>query len=243
LNPEQERLLRQRLADATDDERRLNEKLVAIGGDIMVLAPPDMKPNPEFRQQWVLLLLEHGQLMDTPVTIKRKEMSKCHRNVATIWRKKQYGIGGICSGYGLSDDGLWREHTWGILRDGGILETTVVREKYFGLVQVGEMADLFASLVLGKEEKDEPAREQPTVAKRKRVKRRSKMSIAELLHSYMTFRAARERQEHELTVEYYQEHLDRGCGSFFGVTFDKDGLVADAQQPKLFAQWKTKKPL
>jgi hypothetical protein len=149
MNPEQEKHLRRRLADGTDDERRLNEKLVAIGGDILVFAPPDMKPNPEFNQQWVLWQLEHGQLMDSPVTLKRKEKSGCHRNVATIWRRKQYGIGGICSGYGLSDDGLWRAHTWGILPDGGLLETTEKREKYFGLVQVGEMADMFADMALG----------------------------------------------------------------------------------------------
>jgi hypothetical protein len=70
--------------------------------------------------------------------------------MAKIWRKKQYGIAAICSGYGLLDDGLWADHSWGILPDGGILETTFRPEKYFGLVHEGEMADIFADIELGK---------------------------------------------------------------------------------------------
>jgi hypothetical protein len=150
MTPIQETMLRQRLANGTPDERLLNDKLVAIGGDILVLMPPDMKPNPEFQQQWVRWQLEHGQLIDAPITLRRKEVSGCHRNVATIWRKKQYGIAAICSGYGLLDDGLWADHSWGILPDGGILETTFRREKYFGLMHEAGMADIFADIELGK---------------------------------------------------------------------------------------------
>jgi hypothetical protein len=150
MTPIQETMLRQRLANGTPDERLLNDKLVAIGGDILVLMPPDMKPNPEFQQQWVRWQLEHGQLIDAPITLRRKEVSECHRNVATIWRKKQYGIAAICSGYGLLDDGLWADHSWGILPDGGILETTFRREKYFGLMHEAGMADIFADIELGK---------------------------------------------------------------------------------------------
>ena len=40
------------------------------------------------------------------------------------------------------DDGLWRRHSWAILRD-GILETTAVRLKYFGLLFQGDFADEF----------------------------------------------------------------------------------------------------
>jgi hypothetical protein len=56
MTPAQEKHLRQRLDDGTEDERRLNEKLVEIGGEILVLAPADMKPNPEIQQQWVAWL-------------------------------------------------------------------------------------------------------------------------------------------------------------------------------------------
>lgn len=50
---------------------------------------------------------------------------------------------GIGSGYALSADGLWRQHSWGILRD-GILETTERRIKYFGLILQDERANRFA---------------------------------------------------------------------------------------------------
>ena len=69
--------------------------------------------------------------------------SSCHRNVAAVWTKKKFGIVGIATGYALSDDGLWRQHSWGILRD-GVLETTEKRLKYFGVVLQGERADFFA---------------------------------------------------------------------------------------------------
>jgi hypothetical protein len=77
MNPEPEKHLRQRLADGTDDERLLYEKLVAI----------------EFQQPWVRWQSDSGQLIDVPITIKRKTKSGCHQNVATIWRRKQYDGG------------------------------------------------------------------------------------------------------------------------------------------------------
>jgi hypothetical protein len=158
MTPAQEKHLRQRLDDGTEDERRLNEKLVEIGGEILVLAPADMNPNPEIQQQRIAWLLEHGQLIDAPILLKPKAMSNCQKNVATIWRRKQYGIAAICCrDRGLSDDGLWRNHTWGILLDGSILETTVKRERCFGLVQVGEMADLFTDMWLGEMVSEAPA--------------------------------------------------------------------------------------
>jgi hypothetical protein len=51
--------------------------------------------------------------------------------------------GDIESGFALSREGLWQQHCWGLLRD-GVLETTVVREKYFGLIFQGKAADEFA---------------------------------------------------------------------------------------------------
>jgi len=70
--------------------------------------------------------------------------SSCHQNVAFLWTKRKFGIVGIATGYALTDDGLWRQHSWGILRD-GVLETTEARLKYFGIVLQGERADFFAA--------------------------------------------------------------------------------------------------
>jgi hypothetical protein len=59
-------------------------------------------------------------------------------------------------------------------------------------------------------------------------------STAAQLLDYMTFRANRERVEHTLTLEFYQQALDKGCQAFFGVVTGSVGLQADVQQPELF---------
>jgi hypothetical protein len=109
--------------------------LLGFGGEFLV-APP--KPD-----QDVPLLLERGFLMSGPVMLNVMQSSSCHRNVASVWTRKEFGIVGIATGYALSDDGLWRQHTWGVLRN-GILETTEERLKYFGLLFQGNRADFFA---------------------------------------------------------------------------------------------------
>lgn len=55
----------------------------------------------------------------------------CHGNAATLWLD---GVGRICTGYALSRDGLWRQHSWGLLPNQQIIETTVQRDAYFGFV-------------------------------------------------------------------------------------------------------------
>jgi hypothetical protein len=57
------------------------------------------------------------------------------------------------------------------------------------------------------------------------------------LYYYMVFRARHEGHEHELTEDYYKEHLDAGVETFFGVQVGPEGLIQDAQQPQLFAAW------
>jgi len=82
--------------------------------------------------------------MAGPVRLRLMKSSLCHQNVASVWAKRRFGIVGVATGYVLSEDGLWRQHSWGILRD-GILETTEARSKYFGIIFQGDEADFFAS--------------------------------------------------------------------------------------------------
>jgi hypothetical protein len=81
--------------------------------------------------------------MAGPLQIKIMSKSRCHENVARVWTRKRHGVLGIGTGYALSDDGLWRQHSWGVRRE-GVLETTVPRTKYFGLLLQEEEADGFA---------------------------------------------------------------------------------------------------
>lgn len=58
----------------------------------------------------------------------RMETSECHENVSELLSEGAIKDG--CYGYALSDDGLWREHSWGITDSGLIIETTTRRLAY-----------------------------------------------------------------------------------------------------------------
>jgi hypothetical protein len=138
MDRERKAFLNGRLRDAISKQpefKRLKALLLRFGGDFLV-APP--RPD-----QDVPLLLENGFLTSGPITTKAMKSSSCHQNVASLWANKKHGIVGIATGYALSNDGLWRQHSWGILRH-GVLETTEARMKYFGIVLQGEKADFFA---------------------------------------------------------------------------------------------------
>jgi hypothetical protein len=86
-------------------------------------------------------------LIDSSVIERRPgEVSDCHRNAAGLW------VLGDCpaigTGYALSEDGLWREHSWGIRDDGTVIETTVQRTAYFGVIFRDADARWFADWVL-----------------------------------------------------------------------------------------------
>jgi hypothetical protein len=138
MTPEQKKFLQARLREAAKGQpeiKRLKSLLLRVGGDFLV-APPKPDAN-------VVELVTSGFVMSGPVTLKAMKSSMCHQNAAAIWRDRKFGVVGIATGYALSDDGLWRQHTWGIQRT-GILETTVERVKYFGILLQGARADHFA---------------------------------------------------------------------------------------------------
>ena len=60
------------------------------------------------------------------------------------------------TGYALSDDGLWRQHSWGLLTDDRVVETTVARLRYFGAILTDPAAAEFvlANFVVPREGED-----------------------------------------------------------------------------------------
>lgn len=138
MTDKQKRLLDRRFREAAEqqpDLEALRGLLLGLGG-VHLVAPP----GPDAALQ---LVIDSGFVMAGPVVRRTVERSGCHRNLAEIWAEKHHGLVGIGTGYSLSNDGLWRQHSWGLLRE-GILETTVPRVKYFGaLLQHGD-ADSFA---------------------------------------------------------------------------------------------------
>jgi len=108
----------------------LERRLLAVGGVRMVMT----------FDEHCALLLDAGRVMDAPACPVAGAPSQCHVNVADRVRA---GEGDPCTGYALSEDGLWRCHSWLQTPSGELLETTAPRERYFGIVLAGDARDDF----------------------------------------------------------------------------------------------------
>jgi len=64
----------------------------------------------------------------------------CHANAAALYELDERN--GIMTGWALSDDGLWRQHSW-CLREGAVLETTVLRRLYYGFELDEDESEVF----------------------------------------------------------------------------------------------------
>jgi hypothetical protein len=105
----------------------LSRLLLSMDGNKVVI-PFDEKPISK-------LLIEQGRLVEVSrVDLKIGGRSACHRNSARYWNKhKQRTL--IGTGYALSEDGLWRRHSWCQSKGGSVvIETTVERKVYFGVL-------------------------------------------------------------------------------------------------------------
>lgn len=80
----------------------------------------------------VPLLLIQGLIMKGEVTLLEMRKSDCQADVFKVLPNRRVGMICACTGYALSDDGLWYQHSWGLVEH-GILETTERRKVYFGL--------------------------------------------------------------------------------------------------------------
>ena len=90
-----------------------------------------------------MLLAKRGALIpNDKVKRKRGKDSQCHANSAYLWSQNpdKYRI---ATGYALSDDGIWRQHTWLVHINGTIIETTVPRLLYFGVVYSSTESERF----------------------------------------------------------------------------------------------------
>jgi uncharacterized protein YodC (DUF2158 family) len=110
--------------------------LLSLGGQLVV--------PPIYTDGMVRRLLVDGLCFaDMPLTVEAGEPNDCHGNVVRLWRG---GRAMIASGYALSEDGLWREHSWGV-RDGTVVETTEPRQCYWGVLINDDDAGDYASWV------------------------------------------------------------------------------------------------
>jgi hypothetical protein len=120
--------------------RELRRILLKLGGEEMVPSPGD-DPTINF-------LIDYGIVYAGPVLLTHAGHRQQDRRLGRIWHRRLHGIVGIGVGYALNDDGLWREHSFGVRRE-GVIETLAPRRKYFGLLLIGEAADAFAETLMG----------------------------------------------------------------------------------------------
>lgn len=104
------------LAKKHPDVKRLFTTLKQTGGDGVILF--DVAREPDLR-----LLAQRGAAVPTRGKVVRlMEASQCHTNVSRLYARGD--VDEIVTGYALvGKDGMWRQHTWGLI-DGKIRETT-----------------------------------------------------------------------------------------------------------------------
>jgi hypothetical protein len=88
-------------------------------------------------------IIERGQLWyGDRIHMMRGRPSQCHRNSSYCWEANQDKTV-LCTGYALSEDGMWRCHSWLVElrpRRNRIVETTEPRIAYFGFGMTTEEA-------------------------------------------------------------------------------------------------------
>jgi hypothetical protein len=129
LEPGRESILRERNQAAFSNEPRradLERRLLDLGGTFALLFLPDHQIGE---------LLDRGRYFPgVKALFSQGEDSACHANASMLFVASR-GEVRIASGYALSPDGLWRQHSWGVVvEDGRVVETTERRVRYFGFV-------------------------------------------------------------------------------------------------------------
>lgn len=105
----------------------LKDGLVAFGGQWALV--PDIEDD-------LRDLLARGQLWGPTNKMMKGKQSQCHSNSALCWEANSDKLF-LATGYALSTDGLWRQHSWCVHprpRSVHVIETTTPRELYFGFV-------------------------------------------------------------------------------------------------------------
>lgn len=121
----------------------LHRILLEIGGSETCLA--DIEED-------IDKLLERGRYYPGRSKMMPGRPSQCHANSANLWLANRDARDiRICTGYALSGDGMWRQHTWLVDRyqtaaqhRTRIIETTTKRVAYFGFEFTDDEATEFA---------------------------------------------------------------------------------------------------
>lgn len=122
-----------------DDASPLAVRLLGFGGTGLV--------RPRSPDRDVPTILERGQAWPgASAEIHPGRVSSCHGNSSLLWAARQDDTV-LATGYALSEDGLWRQHSWCVAVAGepAAMETTEPRLLYFGFAMTVEESLDFAA--------------------------------------------------------------------------------------------------
>lgn len=126
------RLIKRWKSGEYDELIPLRKKLLSISGREMVpFKEPDLQK----------MINDGKKIQPHNIIFKKGRSSQCHENSALLYNNNR-SITEIGTGWALSDDGLWRQHSWA-MRGSELVETTVSRSKYYGILLDGEEASKF----------------------------------------------------------------------------------------------------
>jgi hypothetical protein len=124
------------------DWREKQPKLVKLRNKLLSISGTEVVPS---KEPDIDLLLNQGDIID-PIEIININMqdSQCHRNSRILYLDDP-AVTEIGTGWALSGDGLWRQHSWA-MRGDEIVETTNNREKYYGVLLKDDALDEFLKM-------------------------------------------------------------------------------------------------
>jgi len=136
MNDVQRKKLQESLA-AKPYLKPLLGKLLSIGGEVACL----WLPNPIPTSSTVQELLAHATMQDgKDAKVRKMARSRCHDNACALAQKVKKLL--WVTGYALSNDGVWRHHSWcWDTKKEQIVETTEPRVAYFGVPIADEIYD------------------------------------------------------------------------------------------------------
>jgi len=134
--------------DLTDNQRyalKLKDKLLSFAGEETCFAFPETDED-------ITKMLERGQIWYADKTNRiQGSVNQCHTNSVAYWLQNKNTVR-IATGYALSIDGMWRQHTWCVYDRNNqkyrIVETTEPRVLYYGYVMTDEESNDFCNMIL-----------------------------------------------------------------------------------------------
>lgn len=130
----------------------LRDRLLEFGGEEVCLPAPDDRDAIVERGSFCSAIMECGQFFygdgEHVSFVPDGNFARCASDAANV-ENKCADSGRMCAGYGLTSDGMWRQHVWFVFpekEDWHIVEFAAPHVAYFGVILTDEEADKFEAL-------------------------------------------------------------------------------------------------